>query len=132
MTPIRFCELVEARLGWEVPSRRVRWRVLMSEGNKVAKKVATNPDLYTWDNLILAVELCARERKSRTPLGVFAHVERALDLALDDEIDVEQEIREVVAYETSRGDPGGWVVRFARATGHYRRLALDEWKQAER
>lgn len=131
MTPTDFCRIVEARLGWEAP-RGPEFRRYNVEAAKVARKISTNPSLYTWDNLLAAVALLARERQSRTPVGVFAHVDRALDLALDPEHDVEEEIRQVIAYETSLGDPEGWVVRLSRATGQYRRMALDEWKQAVR
>lgn len=132
MKAIEFCELVEGRLGWEVPTRLPRWRAMTTEAGKVNKKIATNPTLYTWDNLCLAVELLAREKLSRSPVGVFSHVDRALDLALDSEHDVEDQIREAVTYETRRGDPHGWGTRFARASGHYRRLILAEWREAAR
>ena len=128
MNAVQFCELVERRLGWE--AKGVRWRALKVEAGKVNHKIATDPTRYTWDNLILAVELLAREKQSRTPTGVFAHVDRALDLALDREVDYEAEIREVMRYETLRGDPAGWAVRFARAEGAYRRLLLNQWRES--
>lgn len=131
MNATEFCKLVEARLGWEAPagSPRMRYR---AEAAKVNRKIQTNPHLYTWDNLQLAVALLVREKKSRTPIGVFAHVERALTVATEQEVDVEEQIRAIVAYETSLGDPMGWVVRFSRAVGHYRVLAVEEWKAAVR
>lgn len=131
MNAVDFCKLVETSLGWEAPDAPL-WKRYLVEAGKVNKKVATNPALYTWDNLILAVELLRRERKARSPLGVFSHVERALDLALDAEHDVEEQIRRVVTLEVSLGDPSGWAGRFSRATGHYRRLALDEWRSSVR
>lgn len=132
MNATEFCELVEMRLGWEIPHRanRPRWKQVVTEAAKVNRKQAENPSLYTWTNLQLAVELLRREKKSRSPVGVFAHVQRALDLALDDESDLEYEIRKVVTYEEQRGDPDGWAVRFARATGPYRRRLLDEWRES--
>lgn len=131
MNAVDFCQLVESSLGWEAPNLPA-WHRYRVEAAKVNKKIATNPALYTWDNLVLAVELLRRERKSRSPLGVFSHVQRALDLALDEEHDVEEEIRRVVALEVSLGDPSGWAGRFSRTTGHYRRLALDEWRSSVR
>lgn len=125
-----FCKLVENRLGWAPPANVRPYQRYMREANKVMTRVETNPALYTWENLALAVELLARERTARTPVGVFAHVERALEMRRDPEDDIETRIREVVAYETERGDPDGWVVRFARAEGPYRAEALDEWKQS--
>lgn len=132
MNAVEFCAMVEGRLGWEMPQDRPRWLVLRQEAGKVLKRQAEDPTRYTWDNLVLAVNLLAREKKSRTPTGVFAHVDRALDLALDTETDVEAEIRQVVAYETKMGDPLGWAVRFARADGYYRRLLLIEWREGVR
>lgn len=131
MTPTAFCQLVENTLGWAPPPGPA-FRAYRAEAAKVKRKQATNPDLYTWDNLRLAVALLAREKKARTPWGVFAHVERALDLALDADDDLETQIREAIAYETRRGDPAGWVPRFARATGGYRDQALREWREAAR
>lgn len=131
MTPTEFCKLVEAHLGWEAPAGAPHQRY-RAEASKVKKKIATNPDLYTWHNLQLAVALLRREKKPRSPVGVFSHVNRALDLSLDRDTDVEEQIRKVVAYETALGDPAGWAVRFARATGAYRAEALAEWREAAR
>lgn len=133
MNAVQFCELVEAQLGWRVPSNRgPRWKALSIEASKVTRQMASNPKLYTWGNLQLAVALLHREKQSRTPVGVFAHVDRALDLAMDKEDGVEAEIREVMRYETMRGDPQGWVVRFARAEGAYRPILLREWQESVR
>lgn len=130
MNATQFCELVENRLGWQVKGER--WRGLMAEAGKVKRKIASNPSLYTWENLRLTVELLAKEKKPRTPVGVFAHVERALDLALDQEDDTETQIREVMKFETMRGDPQGWAVRFARADGPFREILLGEWRESAR
>lgn len=128
MNATEYCKLVENKLGW-APPRGVRgWELYRAEAAKVNRKIATNPSLYTWDNLLMAVALLVRERQSRTPIGVFSHVERALDLAMDKDDDIEEEIRKVIAYETERGDPNGWVTRLNRATGGWRRTALDEWR----
>jgi hypothetical protein len=132
MNATEYCLVVENRLGWVPPQTKPIWAKYQAEAGKVKRKIATNPELYTWENLLLAVELLVRERQPRTPIGVFAHVERALDLALDKATDVEAEIQEIVAYESGLGDPAGWVVRFARAQGGYRQLLVDEWKQAVR
>jgi hypothetical protein len=126
-----YCKLVENRLGWAPPGI-YGWKKYAAEAAKVKRKIATDPNLFTWDNLMLAVELLVREKQPRTPIGVFAHVDRALDLALDKDHDIEHEIRGVVAYESALGDPAGWVTRFARATGQYREMALNEWKESVR
>lgn len=128
----QFVHLVENRLGWAPRAGMSRWRAVSVEAGRVNSMVETDPTLYTWVNLALAVELLAKEKKPRTPLGVFAHVQRALDLAMDHEDDIEAEIREVMRFEVMRGDPQGWAVRFARADGGYRRLLLREWQESVR
>src|SRR4051812_23932896 len=98
MTPTEYCQLVEARLGW-LPPEGVAFRRYQGEARKVTSKQKTNPSLFSFDNLRLAVELLAREKKTRTPIGVFAHVQRAIDLAPAKEPDVELEIREAMRVE---------------------------------
>lgn len=132
MNATEFCQLVENRLGWEPPQGLPSWNRYRVAAAQVNTKVASNPSLFTWENLSLAVELLVREKQSRSPVGVFAHVDRALDLALDPEEDLDEEIRKVVAYETLLGDPAGWASRLTRAQGTFRREALTEWKEAVR
>lgn len=128
----QFVYLVENRLGWSPTVGGSRWRAVSIEAGRVNAKVKTDPTLYTWANLALAVELLVKEKKPRSPLGVFAHVQRALDMAMDHEDDIEEEIREVMKFEVMRGDPQGWAVRFARADGGYRRMLLREWQESVR
>lgn len=125
--PGQFIDAVENTLGWSSALRGPRWKVRKIEAGKVDKKRATNPALYTWPNLMLALELCRRERLPRTPTGVFAHVERALELRRAPEVDLEEAIREATAREVAAGDPDQWVTRFARSAGHYRKEAYEQW-----
>lgn len=127
MTPSEYCRIVENRLGW-VPPSGPEWKRYIAEAGKVTRKIRTNPELYTWKNLLLAVELLVREKEPRTPVGVFAHVERAVGMAREDDSDIETKIREALKFETRRGDPHGWVVRFARAHGAWRTEAYREWE----
>jgi hypothetical protein len=129
-TVTEFCKRVESRLGWVPPAHGPKYSRYYTTSNRVARKMSENPSLYTFHNLELAIELLAQERKPRTPLGVFAHVERALALAAEDEMDVEVMIREACTYEEQRGDPQGWVTRFSRASGDYRAEALQEWRES--
>lgn len=126
-TPTAFVKHVEASLGWEPPTGP-EWKRYQGEARKVATKRATNPGLYSFENLRLAVQLLRRERKERTPVGVFSHVERALDLRLDVETDIEQDIRSAIRLEARRGNPDGWCERLTRAQGYYRKAALEEWQ----
>lgn len=127
-TATEFCQLVENKLGWAPPGHLPAFRRYQIEAAKVKRKIATNPGLFTWRNLELAVELLWRERQPRTPIGVFAHVERAVEKAVVSEEAVELQIREALKIEEHRGDPDGWVTRFARATGAFRREAFEEWR----
>lgn len=129
MTPTEFCVLVENRLGWR-PPQGPQWRRYQAQARQVASLIALNPELYTERNLRLAVELLAREKKQRSPVWVLSHVERALDLALDPEHEVEHEIFKAVSHEVMAGDPDGWVVRFSRASGGFRKQLLDEWRSS--
>lgn len=120
----RFMLMVQNRLGW-VPTNDF---ALEATEKKVAARMAEQPVTYNLRNLTLAVELLAREKETRSPLGVFAHVPRALSLARETESDIETLIHEAVRTELALGDPDGWVVRFARAIGPYRADVYDEWR----
>lgn len=128
--PTEFCQLVESRLGW-IPPDGPDWQRYRVMAARVAKKMDIDPELYSLRNLELAVELLAREKLPRSPLGVFAHVPRAVEMAVDSDEDVESGIRAATAIEQGRGDPEGWVTRFARAMGPYRLQALNEWREAQ-
>lgn len=125
--PGQFIDAVENTLGWSSTLAGPRWKVRKIEAGRVAKRVATNPALYTWPNLMLALELCRRERLPRAPLGVFAHVERALEMRRVPEHDLEERIRAAISAERANGDPDGWTTRFARAAGYYREEAYQQW-----
>lgn len=129
MNATGFCRLVESRLGW-VPPPGPECRRYRAIASRVIRKMTEDPALYTFRNLELAVELLAQERKPRSPLGVFAHVARAVDVAAEDEMDIEVLIREACAYEEQRGDPQGWITRFSRASGDYRAFALQAWRES--
>lgn len=125
-TATDFAKLVENKLGWINPRPGPEFKRYQSIAKRVVDKMTE--DRVSFDDLELAVELLWRERKPRSPMGVFAHVERARAKSVDIETDVEVEIRHAMAVEEQAGDPEGWVIRFSRATGPYRREALNEWK----
>lgn len=127
MTPTAFCELVENRLGWQAPDD-VPWRRYRVEAAKVKRKIAQAPDLYTWRNLQLAVEFCRRQQLERTPVGVMAYVQPALEAAAEEDTDLEKQIYMAVRVELAKGDPEGWVGRLTRAQGQYRAEAFREWQ----
>lgn len=129
MSPTAYVKHVENTLGWQPPqTKRGGYTRYLGPARRVQERMDTNPALYTMDNLLLAVELLRREHKAYSPLGVFAHVERALDVAFDRETDLDVDLREAIQIEAGRGDPDGWVERLTRAMGPYRVEALEEWK----
>jgi hypothetical protein len=121
-----FCKIVENTLGWMPPDRG--WKKYIFHSQAVVTKMQSNPTLYTWDNLLAAVELLRREGQPRSPLGVFAHVERAIERKRDVDTDVEKRIWFAMTVENRRGDPDGWGVRFARAMGPFRWELIEEWE----
>lgn len=131
MNAVEFCQLVESRLGW-IPAGGATndkpWIRYRADASKVVRKQQEDPELYTWENLRAAVALLAHEKKTRTPVGVFAWVPRALELKAEPESVVETQIREAIAIEAAKGDPDLWAVSLNRAVGPYRRQLLHEWK----
>lgn len=126
MNGTEFCKIVENRLGWMPPDRG--WKKYLVASQSVTAKIKSNPRLYTWDNLLATVELLRSEGQSRSPLGVFAHVERAVQRKREDDSDVEKRIWFAMTVENGRGDPDGWGPRFARTSGGFRLEAVEEWE----
>lgn len=118
-----FMRDVENRLGWVPQNKHAR----RATERKVQDKIQTNPELYTARNLNLALELLVREKTQRSPLGVIAHVERAVAMARDTTSDLEAKIAQAVRYETGWGDKDGWATRFARSSGVWREATYREW-----
>lgn len=129
MTPTAYIVHVENTLGWEAPVGE-EWQRYQREARNVILRQETNPELYTWRNLMLATEYLRRRKTSRSPLGVFAYVELALAEAPVDDTELETNIRTAVARELRAGDILGWAARFARATGSYRGQAYAEYTAA--
>ena len=136
-----FCIRVENTLGWSHDRSMPRWKALSIEAAKLRRKMSTDPALYTWPNLELAVELLRREqREVDSPAAVCWHVERALALAavpepvLDDiDADIDELVNEIAQRELAAGDPEGWAMRLLRAWGREGRLAaLVEYADTRR
>lgn len=129
-TDTDFVKLVENRLGWVNPRPGPDWRRYQHIATRVAARRAQTG--ATLADLELAVALLAREKIARSPLGVFAHVERARELAREAEHDIDAAITEAMRQEELRGDPDDWATRFARAHGSYRQELYDRWNQTSR
>lgn len=137
--PMDVVHLVEQTLGWApAPDGKPLWKARAIEAAKLKRKIATNPGLYSWHNLELAVEWCRRHKETvPSPVSICWRVERALREAnapraprpIGDLVD------EAMELEMSRLESPGaheWVVRFTRATGDARLDVLDEWLKAGR
>lgn len=126
---VEYCKLVEARLGWQ-PPEGPEWSRYNAMAGRVKRRMAQTGD--TFEDLALAVELCVQEKRPRHPMGVFFSIPIAKAQAKEPETFLDTEIRAVIAYETERGDPAGWVDRMHRAQGIHRQRALNEWKDSVR
>jgi hypothetical protein len=136
-----FCIRVENTLGWSHDRSMPRWRALSIEASRLRRKMDTDPALFTWPNLELAVELLRREqREVASPTAVCWHVERALALAAAPEpvldgidADIDDLVNEIAQRELADGDPEGWAMRLHRAWGREGRLAaLVEYADTRR
>jgi hypothetical protein len=129
-----FILYVENTLGWAPPENQERWVSYGIEARKLKRKMATNPDLYTLDNLVLAVALLRHERKPvRSPVAVCSHVERAIKLAAAPETtsDLAGKIHQAIIEAFTAGDTT-WVERLAAAHGTARRETLNAWREHQK
>lgn len=139
--PIRnateFVRLVENVLGW-VPVHKdaaQEWRTYAMEAGKLKRKIATAPHLYTWDNLVLAVEFLRRKKETpKSPTAVCWAVERALAAAAAprNNTEIEELLGFALEQEFGNREPGwdDWVGRLTRATGPARMDVYEAWKAA--
>ena len=135
-----FVEYVEGALGWAPPvtDKTPRWKAIAVEAGKVNKKVATNPALFTWENLALTVEWLRRRKEViKTPTAIFWRVEDALrDSATpvrpERPADIATAVQQAVDTEQAKRAPGwqGWVSRLTRAQGAGRQDTYNEWRAA--
>lgn len=129
-TATEFVTAVENTLGWEPPESQPRWKAVQVEAAKVNRKIATNPALFTWANLQLALELLRRERKEvKSPAAVLWHVERALAQAAVEEQtdDLDEQVQKAVT-EAMEAGAYEWVERLVRSRGDGRSEALRAWR----
>jgi len=132
-----FCEWVEQELGWEVPSEtsEIRRKALIVECAKVKRRMATNPEQYSWDNLAVTVAWLKDKRKTVTPWGVLGWVQVALKETRRRPsarpTDIAVAIAQAIEREQSqrREDWEFWVRRLTRAQGDGREDVYTEWEQ---
>jgi hypothetical protein len=105
----------------------------MIEASKVKRRIAHDPELFTWDNLHLVVEFLKHKRLERSPAACVsaAWVAEARHKYVRTEprvVDIAKSIAEAVAAE--QGAPQGhepWVNRLTRARGDGRQAVYSEW-----
>lgn len=129
----------ENLLGWCPPDDKPLWKARAIEAGKLNKKIKTDPKLYTWHNLELALSMSVAEREPITsPVALCWRVERALRKAEETAsyTDPEFECQRAVEWELGQESSDEriyWVGRFTRVHGGTaRRELLNEWKAAGR
>lgn len=131
-----FVVLVENRLGW-MPVVDDKTPLHKARGVEVAKlkrKIAEKPELFTWKNLLLAVEYCSRKQiRVASPAAVCWKVEKALKEIVPEQqmSPVAERIQKAIAWEQQHQLVGweNWVGMLTRAGGVLRDELLIEWKQ---
>lgn len=131
--------LCENLLGWDPPDDKPLWKSRAIEAGKLNKKIKTDPKLYSWHNLELALNMSFEEREPITsPVALCWRVERALRKAEETQqyTDPELETQKALDWEMGRSpseERTYWVGRFTRVHGGVaRRDLLNEWKEAGR
>lgn len=138
-TATEFVVAVENTLGWaaeETPAKPL-WKVRQVEAGKINRKRKEDPELYSWENLEIALLWCRHNRVSvKAPIGVLYKVEKALAERPREERarPVGELIDAAIAHEMSTQQFGWqeWVTQLQRAQSTYREDALREWHQAGR
>ena len=131
-------QLIENTLGWtpNVTETTPRWRAVANMAGRINKKVKTNPQLYTWENLELAVNFLWKARQAvYSPMLVFSVVEQAVAEKHHEPprplgVQVEDALR--LEYEIDDAQSHLWISRLSRAFGTYRADVLAEWRAARR
>lgn len=138
-TPTDFIVFVENQLGWtpETSEKKPLWKARAIEVAKLKKKMATDPNLYTWDNLALAVEYLRHKRQPVTsPVAVCWFVKDALKDAVERPTltDLGEAVQAAIDWEKRHQIPGfaEWIITLTRAHGSARGAVLDEWRSAGR
>lgn len=138
-TATGFVVAVENALGYalEETATKPLYKVRQAEAAKVNRRIKSNPALYTWDNLELALEHCRAKRLSgKSPVYVTYHVENALKgkEAAPPARPLGERIDAAVAHEMSTQAEGwqNWVGLLSRANGDGRKDVLAWWAEAGR
>lgn len=129
---IRACENV---LGWVPPRGMPLSTARTLYAAKLEKAAQEQPGLVTERNLLLAVELCRRERTPiQSPMFLCHRIKDALRLAASPEAErpLGTQVDEALTREGMRADDESsyWRGRLMRASGNARAEVLQEWREA--
>jgi hypothetical protein len=126
---------VENQLGWTPNESQPLHKVRGIEVAKLKRKIAEKPTLYTWRNLLIAVEYCRRKQiRVASPVAVCWKVEKALkEIGPEAPVSpVAERIQKAIAWEHEHDLSGkdDWVSMLTRAAGDAREHVLADWKRA--
>jgi hypothetical protein len=132
-TNVDLCRHVENTLGFVLDPSKPPWKARQIEAGKLKRKRATDPELYSVENLLLTVEyLRQRRQEVKSPAAVCWFVQEALERALKEPTvdELASLIQAAIDQEQSR--PGGaeWIGRLTRARGDARAEVYREWEAA--
>jgi len=131
--PLDFVIHCENVLGTSYPTNQPLWQGRALEAKKLKAKMVKNPQLYTWENLTLAVEYLRRRRQAvASPVVACWYVKPALGEAptpeparplgdLIDEALADEQMQRLHGWQQ-------WVSRLVRAQGDVRQEVYDEWR----
>lgn len=124
---------IENALGWLPPADDTRpdWKIRSIEAGKINRVIKKNKSLYTFDNLLLAVEYCRRKKiEVKAPVGVCYFVEQALAAAqVGAPTNVQADIARALEEARAAGEDD-WVRRLWRAQGASAKAeALEGWRE---
>lgn len=136
MTYVDFVERVENMLGWVPKGKGTAYKLRSIEASRLKRKMDTNPALYTWENMLLALDWCRRNKYATTPTGVCWKVEQAVKQAADEKplTETGAGIQAAISVEQGRRDSLSeyWITRLSRSSGQARDDVLLEWREAGR
>jgi len=128
--------LMENTLGLRFPPNSgPEWKGRRRQAGILIKKRETDPQLYSEQNICLAIKWAAKHRKPiKSAVAVLSFIPAALkeqgqDGAATDPLS--RRVQRAIAHEQALGDPDGWVATLTRCRGPVRGEVLAEWRQAK-
>lgn len=135
--------LAENRLGLTLSLENSRgnsiplWKARMIESKKLTKKMAVNPNLYSFLNLELAIEYCRKKKIDiSSTLALCSFVNEALRVSAEKmpttSIDKSIALALIRESEINDSDSEYWTLRLQRVDEEMKENVYDEWREARR